>query len=206
MNLNFFKPKELIKSGYDKPNLGLSVLLVLLPFFFIFLIGLFYGFPIDLMTMGLSIINYLLFWFIGGILLFILIYILKGKKAEFNLKGILFNLSLINFISALMFVISFIGLILMNPSIFSELSHIVNTTVTAETTIEMLSEITFISSEISLIVFILIALIGLILTFYAFYLLYLIISVTKKEWIAKNIIILLIYMAFYALIGFLISF
>jgi hypothetical protein len=171
-----------------------------------FLIGLIYGFPIDLMTMGLSVINYLLFWFIGGILLFVLIYILKGKKAEFNLKGILFNLSLINVVTALMFVISFIGLILMNPGIFSELSSIANNAVTGETAIEMLSEINFMTSEISLIVFILIALTGLILSFYAFYLLYLIISVTKKEWIAKNIIILLIYMSIFGLIGFLMPF
>ncbi len=193
VNLNFLEPRKMIENGYNEANLGLSVFFVFLPFFFMVLIGLMYGFPFDLITVFLSGLNYFVSWLINGIILFVLIYVLKGKNAKFNLQGVLFNLSLIQVVSTIILIITFIGLLLMSPTIFNDLAKISNTAVTADDAVEMLSQINFLNTEISLIVLFLIIGLGGVLGIYSIYLLYLIVSVTKKDWIAKNIVILLIF-------------
>ncbi|MBN2127340.1 MAG: hypothetical protein JW703_03020 [Candidatus Diapherotrites archaeon] len=200
MKFDFLHPKDLVRKGYEKPELSLSVLFVLMPFLFLILIGFFYGFSFDLVMSLISLIKQLLLWVLGAVLLFVLIYILKGKQAEFNLKGILFNLSLVQLISFAMLFITFISLLIASPNIFSQLAEISQNAGTVAEATAMLSEVSFLSGDSNLLVFGLLIVIGIILTVYSLFILYFTISVTKKDWLAKNIIILIVYLWIYAML------
>jgi hypothetical protein len=117
--------------------------------------------------------------------------VLKGKNAEFNLKGVLMGISFIHLasIALIVFAVLIIGMI--SPLFFSDLAEINNTALNAGQAMQGIQEIQFIEDSSMLMGLLMLA--AGIFILYMLYVVYLVISVPRKDWIAKNIIILLLF-------------
>ncbi|MFH1588268.1 MAG: hypothetical protein ABIA76_02955 [Candidatus Diapherotrites archaeon] len=188
----FLNPRKAVKEGYEKPNLLLGAVFVLSPWILFVLILLFYGFELDFASIAFNLIKSILFWAVTGAVLFFLLMVLKGKNAEFNLNGVLFGLSFIQLASIALVLAGFFIVNILSPTFFSELAAINNTALTAEQAMEGIQGISFIEDSFMLVAMLMLA--SLIFLLYMLYMTYLIISVPRKDWIAKNIIILMLYL------------
>jgi len=107
MNLNIFKPGQAVDSAFEKPNLTIALLLVLLPTL-AFLGGLMlYGFDILEYAIFEIVLAYVIF-FILGLVVYATGIIFNGEKAKSQLLEVLSATALLQIVSLIFIVLSFL--------------------------------------------------------------------------------------------------
>jgi len=88
-------PKPAIKDALEKGNFFVAAVLVLLPALIFALGATAFGVLIDPVNLGLLFALTLVSWLIGAVILFGLVYVLKGKRESKPFKGIASSLALL---------------------------------------------------------------------------------------------------------------
>ncbi len=107
MNLNIFKPAQAVESAFEKPNLAIALLLVLLPTI-AFLAGLMlYGFDVLGFVVYEIVVAYVIF-FILGLIVYATGIIFNGEKAKTQLLEVLSATALLQIVSLIFVILSFL--------------------------------------------------------------------------------------------------
>ena len=107
MNLNIFKPGQAVDSAFEKPNLTIAMILVLLPTL-AFLGGLMlYGFDISGYAIFEIAIAYIIF-FILGLVVYATGIIFNGEKAKKQFLEVLSATALLQIVSLIFIILSFL--------------------------------------------------------------------------------------------------
>tara|TARA_Y100000310_G_scaffold345478_1_gene465455 strand:+ start:8666 stop:9295 length:630 start_codon:yes stop_codon:yes gene_type:complete len=95
MNLNVLKPMQAIDSAFEKPNVALALILVLVAGIIAAVTPLTFGLQIDLAASALAIIGYYIGFILLAVLVYVAAFILKGKEAvSGKIPGIISGLGL----------------------------------------------------------------------------------------------------------------
>ncbi len=105
MNINIFKPGKAVESAFEKPNLAIALVLVLLPSV-AFLGGqMLYGIDISGYAIYQIVLAYVTF-FILGLIVYALGIIFNGKKEKGQLLKVLSAVSLLQIVSLTIIILS----------------------------------------------------------------------------------------------------
>ena len=107
MNLNIFKPGQAVDAAFEKPNLAIALVLVLLPSL-AFLGGqMLYGFDVSGYAIFEIVLAYVMF-FILGLVVYAVGIVFNGEKAKNQLLQVLSAVSLLQIVSLIFVVLSFL--------------------------------------------------------------------------------------------------
>jgi len=165
MNLNIFKPEQAVESAFEKPNLAIALLLVLLPTL-AFLGGLMlYGFDISEFAIYEIVLAYIIF-FILGLIIYATGIIFNGEKAKNQLLEVLSATALLQLVSLIFIVLSFLTINL----VFSPAA--IEFAITAENTDQISNFITANPGAVNPIFFAIFTIIAIALVILGIYILY----------------------------------
>lgn len=116
MQLNILKPKDAVASAFEKPNLLIALVLVLLPAIVSILGRIPFGATVDASGAAEGIILTYVRFFELAIIIFVLAMIVNREKAKGMFLGTLAGLSLAQIVSLVVVILSFIAL----PIVFSQ--------------------------------------------------------------------------------------
>ena len=192
--------KSVVERAYKKPNLILAVIFALLPPLFSLLLFVIYNFPIDYVIQGYALLRAIVVLIASGAILYVLLYILKGKAVQGKFSGVLTALSFMYLIRVILLIVCVAVVFVMAPAFFPTLSEISRMELTAEQFLDYMESIPVQGGLIALAgtAFVIIASIGGILAI--IYLLYQVIARSAPSGKLINIIVLLILLFFLFLI------
>jgi len=207
--------KSLILRFYEKPSMPLALFFLLLPWVFnsvlsVILLGL--GDLGSVIGAAILFIVWdLVLWLFVGIALYLVLRGLKGAEIKGKLTGVLTALAFVLFVprigSWVASFVLFLVLLLIAPSILSNMQPLVEAMSSGASSAEVAAMIESLAPQIpnsaqfllsigligAIVITVLAVLLGL-------YLLYALISITKKSNVFKNIIIFVLALGFYILI------
>ena len=109
MNLNILKPSQAIDAAFEKPNLAIALVLVLLPSLAYLAGQMLYGFDILGYTIYEIVLAYVTF-FILALVIYAIGLVFNGEKAKGQFKQVLSAVSLLQLVSLAFIVLSFIAM------------------------------------------------------------------------------------------------
>jgi len=131
----FIQPKKVIKETMNHPSMLISLVLVLLPWLFYLVISAIIGFQINslmLINLGVSAIISIVVWLISSAFLYLILFLLKGKKTSKSFASIASLLSLLETSTLAILILILIGLFMLPGinQITSQYSLMINNQIT----------------------------------------------------------------------------
>lgn len=115
MNLNVFKPSEVIEDNIVRPNMGFALFLVLIPSLMWILFNFYFGFMIDFLALGYAVLKSYIVLVIMTLLFYLTGYIFRGKELKGHLGGVMSAVSVIWVFTAILAILGF-ALIMIVPA------------------------------------------------------------------------------------------
>ena len=121
--LNFLtKPRNEIDKAFEKPNIGMAAILVVLPSIIAYIaLAAFIGF--NPMSFSLQLIYDLVFWVIAGAIIYVAAMILHSRKGK-KFKNVCTALALFKTITIILLILFFIVLLVGVPNFLSALNDL----------------------------------------------------------------------------------
>ena len=107
MNLNIFKPSDAIEDNIARPNIGMALFLVLIPSLMWILFNFYYGFMIDFLALGYSVLKSYVFLIITTLLFYLTGYLFRGRELKGKLGGVMVAVSVLWVFLALLSILGF---------------------------------------------------------------------------------------------------
>jgi len=199
----FFAPRHTVRDAYENPNLPLAFALVLLPVIFSAGVALFFGISFELIALAFDALRDIIIWVAGGIILYILLYVLKGKEIKGKITGVLSAFSLLYVIQLVMLAALIAGLMLAAPGLMPKIAELQKTAaqMDADGIINGLSSVeTAPEGTLFMAIGITLAALGVLLLF-AVYFFYSLAAEGGKSGRARNILVMVIFFGFLMLIN-----
>lgn len=198
-------PKVTVKHYLNTPNIGLGVVLVVLPILLFLGVMLVAGVQLNLVNLVLSLIQALLFWIIAGAVIYGFSYALKGKEVSGKLKGILTAISLAHLVALVAGIIILILVLIAIPTFFSDMAFLSEVEATSAETALYFSEIIG-EGLLAVVIGFLAAVISFLSVLWIFWVFYQAIALSAKGTILKNIVVLVLTLGILLFISTLIGF
>ena len=122
MNLNIFKPSDVIEDNLARPNIGLALFVVLIPSLMWILFNFYYGFMIDFLALGYAVLKGYLLLVITTLLFYFTGYIFRGRELKGKLGGVMTAVSVLWIFLAILAILWFAMLMLLPAEIVTHLT------------------------------------------------------------------------------------
>ncbi|MFH1696538.1 MAG: hypothetical protein ABH854_01355 [Candidatus Diapherotrites archaeon] len=199
----FFAPRHTVRDAYENPNLPLAFALVILPVIFSAGVALFFGISFELIALAFDALRDIIVWVFGGIVLYILLYVLKGKEIKGKIAGVLSAFSLLYVIQLVMLAALITGLMLAAPGLMSKVAELQKTAAQMDAG-SILSELSSVQTApegaLFMAIGITFAALGVLFLF-AVYFFYSLAAEGGKSGRARNILVMVIFFGFLMLIN-----
>lgn len=199
----FVSPRRAVRDAYEKPNLAIAFVLVLAPVIFVTAMNSFLGLGFALQDFAWALASTALAWLAGGIVLYILLYVLKGGTIHGRLSGALSAFSLLYLIRLVIFAAFFAAIMIVAPQLPSKLSVLVHTAPGMDDA-QLMSELGNIptaSQDTVLIIMPLTFVVLALLVLFAIYFFYLLVAEEGKGGLLKNLVLMVLFLGFLVLIN-----
>ncbi|MFH1225622.1 MAG: hypothetical protein V1676_07545 [Candidatus Diapherotrites archaeon] len=199
----FVSPRRAVRDAYEKPNLAIAFVLVLAPVVFVAAMQSFLGLEFVIQDFAWTLASTILAWLAGGIILYILLYALKGGTIHGRLSGALSAFSLLYAIRFAIFAVFFAAIMLVAPQLPAKLSALTHTAPGMDDA-QLMSELGNIptaSQDTVLIIMPLTFVVLSLLVLFAVYFFYLLVAEEGRGGLLKNLVMMVLFLGFLILIN-----
>ncbi|MFH1240409.1 MAG: hypothetical protein V1672_04270 [Candidatus Diapherotrites archaeon] len=192
MNLNIFKPSDVIQDNIDRPNMGMALFLVLVPSLMWILFNFYYGFMIDFLALGYAVLKGYVLLVITTLLFYLTGYLFRGRELKGKLGGVMTAVSVLWVFIALLSILGFALIMLVPADTVTSLKVLDQYGASYE---QVMGSTTLTNLEISdamVTGFIMIFLVGFAVILWYFYYAYKLIKVLTKKPILLSFVMTLI--------------
>ncbi|MFH0955201.1 MAG: hypothetical protein V1777_03790 [Candidatus Micrarchaeota archaeon] len=197
MQFNILTPKKSVQSCVDRPNLQAAFVLVLLPAFAAAAGTLLLGFSVNLTGFFLSLARSVINWLFLCLVIYLVLYLVKGRFISGKFKSIGSALSLVWIVLILLFVASFLLLpVFVSAPVMEQGRLLQNGEITQEQFAVAVNSIVeqnpdALNENVGLVL----AVVALLLALWMVYLVYLLVADLYQAGLFKNAIVTLFILA-----------
>ena len=192
MNLNIFKPSDVIQDNIDRPNMGMALFLVLIPSLMWILFNFYYGFMIDFLALGYAVLKGYVLLFVMTLLFYFTGYIFRGRELKGKLGGVMVAVSVLWVFLALLSILGFAMIMLVPADTITNLQVLNQYGASYEQVIESNALANLEITDSMITGFIMIFIVGFAVLLWYFYYAYKLIKVLTKKPILVSFVMTLI--------------
>lgn len=197
------QPRKAVESAFEFPNIVWIIALTLLPSIVTVILRLVLGIEVDFATVGIAILAGFVLLIVSAIVIGFFAKLLNKTQEKHLLGGIITSLSLLNILSIVSIVLSFL-LLAASPSIVDAVKDNQAGTITSVNFTDIAGN-ELLESPLLLGLGLILILANFVLFLLGLYVLYLTVSKATNSTVFKNAIIAIITIAVYALVSSLIA-